>query len=714
MESMQQNFHSKTNPRWWEHEPLLMDETCPYTLPGISPGTNWQAMTDPAIEVDVITASGALQTHGLSFIEAHLTNQVCYFHSDQFKSHPFDYLARYLEKSRVAGYRTVVYFNTHAIKPAFGQEHPDWKQIRFDGSTIENLYGFETAFCVNSPWRDWVRAVCLDLCKYPIDGIFFDGPCLFANACYCGHCRTLYRARHNADMPPKEAGHPELRKLATFQAESIRGFFEHCNAAIKAVRPDVALYGNSAAKDEPYYIAGRNNRILVQGQDVLAAEGGFVYRQLYLMPVWRPGANAKYYQTQAQGKPTLVFNSPAHGPWRSYYQTDVELQLAMIQPPVHGSGVWMAGFTWFKDQPAFPPLAELFGYFSRRRDVYFGTESAARIAIVWPEDSINYYGKPRVLHGDFTQGGQAGETVGDIHQEFNGFYDALVKNHLPCDIVDEESVRREDIFKYDLLVLPNVGCTGAAFDGRLRDYVRRGGNVIASFETSLCDEDGKRGGDLGLGDVFGLRMLRTPLKPFPHFYFYRQPEHPDLFADIAPALLPAPLVSTEVELTTAEPVSPYSVKVKGWDGSEIRRSEYPAVALNRFGEGRAAYLAGTFGELYWTYQQRDIRLLLRNLFCALSRRDVLLENAPQTVELVHRRTKAPPSRDIVSLINYTGIGQRPFEAILPQEKLRLRIRTAGTTARALRAGQELRTTRDGEWLTVVLPKLEVFETVVVE
>jgi len=167
-------------------------------------------------------------------------------------------------------------------------------------------------------------------------------------------------------------------------------------------------------------------------------------------------------------------------------------------------------------------------FFSDNRDYYFNTRSMARVAIVWPEDSINFYAKPSVLHGDFTQGGQKGEKTGDINEEFNGFYDALLKAHIPCDIIDEESVRKEDIFKYDLLILPNVGCTGKEFDDRLKEFVREGGNVIASFETSICDECGNRGSDLSLSDLFGIKMLRTPLKPFPHFYFFRQENRKDL------------------------------------------------------------------------------------------------------------------------------------------------------------------------------------------
>lgn len=261
-----------------------------------------------------------------------------------------------------------------------------------------------------------------------------------------------------------------------------------------------------------------------------------------------------------------------------------------IQGPIHGSGVWFSSFNWFKEKPAFKQLALDYKFFLDKRDYYFNTKSKARVAIIWLEDSINFYSKPSVLHGDFTQGGKMGEKVGNISDEFNGFYDALIKSHILCDIIDEESVRSEDIFKYDLIILPNVACTDKDFNGRLREYVKQGGNVIAGFETSICDENGKRRESLGLEDLFGLRILRTPVKPYPHFYFFRQDDkYPDVFSDITVDMLPAPLISMEVELAGAEIISQYSVKFTGWDGSEIMPSEFPAITVHEYGKGRAVF-----------------------------------------------------------------------------------------------------------------------------
>lgn len=720
-----QNYVIAGTPGWWEKEPLLIYEVIMFTMPGYSVFSNWQQNADPAVEAGPVAAVHALQTHQTSVITGHLTNRFCYFKSPHFIENRRDYLAAYLDKSRAAGFRTIVYFNVHAVKPEFGADRPEWRQVRFDGTPLDDIYGVETSFCVNSPWRDWVRDVCLDLCKYPIDGIFFDGPCLFANCCYCAHCRKLYMETIGKEMPPKEAGHPETRDLARFQAESLRRFLEHSNKAIKSVRPDVLLYCNAGPREEPYYLIGRNNRVLIQSQDVLGAEGGFVYDELSGQPAWRVGSNAKYYQTQAAGKPTVVFVSPSHYPWISSYQTDAELELAFAQAPVHGSGVWFFGFPWFPERPAFKKIAASYKFFSDHRDVYYGTRSLARAAIVWPADALNCYKNP----ADSPEARGSREPTGNINDEFNGFYDALIKNHTPCDILDEESLRREDIGRYSLLILPNAACTGKEANNRLREYVKAGGNIIATFETSICDDSGGRQTDFGLADLFGVRLLRSPVKPYPHFYFYRRDGWTDVFSGIQAELLPAPRVSCEIALSGAKEVSPYSIKFKGWDGSEIVPSEFPAVTVNEFGKGRAIYLAGPFGEHYWKYKQLEIRLLLGNLCRWLLPPIIALDGAPETIELVHRQTA--DGREIISLINYSGGLTRPFEAIEPVTGIIVKIKKDGgggfgvrsgpvapvperPRATALKLGRALEVVRERDELTVRLPRLEAFETIVLE
>lgn len=89
-----------------------------------------------------------------------------------------------------------------------------------------------------------------------------------------------------------------------------------------------------------------------------------------------------------------------------------------------------------------------------------------------------------------------------------------------------------------------------------------------------------------------------------------------------------------------------------------------------------------------------------------------MENAPETVEVVHRETA--DSREVVTLINYSGGLTRPFESIEPRENIILKVKTARTRAKALKLGRPLESRRVGDWLAVQIPRLEIFETLGLE
>ncbi len=432
----------------------------------------WQQLAagaDPAAEAGDVAAARALQTHQTSIIPGHLTNRFCYFRSPRFKENRRDYLAAYLEKSRAAGFRTIVYFNVHAVKPEFGADRPDWRQVRFDGRPLDDIYGIETSFCVNSPWRDWVRDVCLDLCRYPIDGIFFDSV-PFRQLLLLRPGRKLYQQAHGREMPPKEAGHPEIGDLASFQSESLRRFLEHSNLAIKSVRPDVLLYCNAGPREEPYYLIGRNNRVLIKGQDILAAEGGFVYGELSGQPPWRVGSNAST-SSAGGGKPTGICHCRpptvlgerhrARPSWRS-----------PVQGSVHGSGGLLRGVSTGSRTAGFRRIAATSAYFSGgNRDTLLRDgghwRDPHRLA---PTRSIST-GVP------LEPGSPGVEATGSINDE-STLLRCLDQEPRPC-TTDEESLRATTS-TYSLLILPTPPARETAGQAA---RVRGRADALASFES---------------------------------------------------------------------------------------------------------------------------------------------------------------------------------------------------------------------------------------
>jgi hypothetical protein len=94
---------------------------------------------------------------------------------------------------------------------------------------------------------------------------------------------------------------------------------------------------------------------------------------------------------------------------------------------------------------------------------------------------------------------------GALKQEYvNGIYYALLEGRFAFDFVHEDRMQPEQLRKYRALILPNTALLSDEQCRQLRDYVKAGGSLLATFETSMYDERNLRRGDFGLADVFGI------------------------------------------------------------------------------------------------------------------------------------------------------------------------------------------------------------------
>lgn len=170
---------------------------------------------------------------------------------------------------------------------------------------------------------------------------------------------------------------------------------------------------------------------------------------------------------------------------------------------------------------------------------------------------------------------QQGETPERNYSDYlRWICDSLYRLNVEYDIISDEE---RDFSAYDLLVLP---CLYAASDELLSavaEYVKKGGHLLASFRTGFADEllkirQGRQ--PYGLTDCLGV-----------HYDRFTKPGGASLTAE-AFSLHGRCLDWIELlELDGARAVCSY--RHPAWDG-------IPAVTLNRFGEGRSAYLGCYF------------------------------------------------------------------------------------------------------------------------
>ena len=88
------------------------------------------------------------------------------------------------------------------------------------------------------------------------------------------------------------------------------------------------------------------------------------------------------------------------------------------------------------------------------------------------------------------------------------FYRALYELNLECDVLYD---RETDWSGYDLIVFPELYCCSDGMIGRVRDFVARGGSVLAGFRSFFADEHLKIRHDRqphGLTEVFGMHYSR--------------------------------------------------------------------------------------------------------------------------------------------------------------------------------------------------------------
>ena len=687
-----------TGEKWWEKEPLRIVEL--------------EQGYEDAEKADLLNDLGANMEHlvrfsetspGTSFLDAH--------NLFAGKKITFSSLKEYLTEAHKKNIRVVIYFNVHAIEISYARQHPEWQQIKTDGKPIEDVYSVDSSFCINSPWREEVFQTLRKLASYDIDGIFYDGPIFFSATCYCDHCRKLYNEKYSSVLPSKtelsvRRDDVNWSKLLEFQSDSIARFLRDSNRILKAANPQILFYmnGNTLA---PSWPTGRDNRKIITESDILGAEGGFLYGEL-TEPIYKPGAVAKLLETQAGGKPTVVFDAAKQGPWTFSKLPAGEISILYSQTITYQGNVWLAISIKPSLHKKEMDVIRKYNRFIKDNPAPFNrTGSLSRIALLWPQEAGNFYSGSSVPLTDFTREMKA-EQAGNLEEEFYGFYDGLSREHFPFDVIDEEALNN-DLTKYDLLILPNATCLKKEAAERIRDFVKNGGNIISSFETSFYTGSGKKLQDPLLSDLFGIKDAGDVFGPLAWDYVTPGDNGNFSLKEINQQYINAPAFGLKVK--TASKVPLYFCKpLPGSYSGSPELSDFPFIIDNSYGKGKSIYMAGTFGGSLYKYHFPEYYQLLSNLVYGLSKPMVRLENVPSSVEVALRRGT---NSVFLYLINFTSEMKRPIQRIIPCHDLKIELLLDENvkSVNALWLGKNIDFRSGEKSVSFVLPVIEDYEVI---
>jgi beta-galactosidase GanA len=346
-------------------------------------------------------------------------------------------------------------------------------------------------------------------------------------------------------------------------------------------------------------------------------------------------------------------------------------------------------------------------FIKRNPDPFLNTGSVAKIALLWPQQASNYYKGSSVPLTDFTKAMSA-EKGGNLSEEFYGFYDGLSRNHFPFDVLDEEALEN-NLGKYDLIILPNVPCFTKEAANKIKDFVRDGGNIVATFETSLYNENGEKLKDFQLKDVFGLENAGDVFGPLNYDYVSVKDQGNFSLRGIKQKNTYAPTFGLKLKAQAKAKVPVFFCKpLAGSYAGKPEATDTPFIIENNYGKGRSVYFAGTFGGSLDKFHFPEYYQIVFNLVSGLSEPVVKLEDAPSSIEVNVRRKG---NSIFLYLINFTSDMRRPIQEIISCRniKIRLFMKEKVKSIKALWIEKNLEFAQKGDSISFALPVIEDYE-----
>jgi len=206
-----------------------------------------------------------------------------------------------------------------------------------------------------------------------------------------------------------------------------------------------------------------------------------------------------------------------------------------------------------------------------------------KIAILYSERSAD------IFHARY-RGSHAGESA--YFGNARDIYCGMTKRHVQFDTIWAETMTTKKIAKYKVLILMNTGAMTPGEIDLLREWVKAGGVLIASGQTTICDRWGRYREDYALSDVMGVRYRGESLQK----------------------MKTAITITAEDEVLGELPVGQklsYDAG-RGRDVAEVTTGKVlakwdkgdPAIVLNKYGKGKCVFIGARYFRFLGTHQGR--------------------------------------------------------------------------------------------------------------
>lgn len=610
------------------------------------------------------------------------------------------------------------------------RQHPEWASRDVAGKP--NYWnGPDHHFCActsNDDFRRAMRNAIGEIVRnYPVDCVYLDGPSWYRD-CYCTHCREKYQLMHGEGFGDAlsfdDGTQPKYNRMRDkWIYEALREVREELDTR----KPKVALLFNMFMEYMPNHRTG-----LPEASWELTQGGNTI-------EVHRPGSFWEMYQSvllgESLGQVSMGYLPP--GPYETLrtFASD-ELKVLGSAYMMHGATPLLGTVsTYLFDASAGETLRGIVEKMHTHREVYYHSTPVHEVAMIYSRTSAENF---------------AGYDTSHIAQSFGGMFRLMLNAHVPFEAMFDTMVSCDTLKQYRAVVAPFCESLPAKAVDAIRRYVREGGTLLATGRCSLADETGRRGENFQLADVLGVDFVS--FKPQDA---YRPREYRQMAGRYGYSLIPeaylrvtddslAKVIESNNRLIPVSDAVTGVPEAKRWidycivkahaqtrvladlylpSGGAMGKepnlplAQTPGITVNHFGDGRAIYVACPIETHYERRRLAETRRLVACLLDTLLERRLVELDAPAGV-IMHLAQGS--GRRYLHLLNYCGTmhddGQA-VEEILPVFDLKVRLWRgdfSGCRVSRLSDGSPVELRESGNMLEFAVPRLDVFETFVIE
>ncbi|GAB3919150.1 alpha-amylase family protein [Larkinella terrae] len=602
-----------------------------------------------------IHADGALLSAG--GVVAFYPTQIPLQHRSDFLGNS-DTLGYLVEGCRKQGMKIMLRTDPHAARQNVYDAHPDWIAVLADGQKRRHWANPDLwVTCALGPYNfEFMTQVTGEIMqRFQPEGIF-SNRWAGHDICYCEHCQRNFKAAAGLALPAKiDKLDLTYRKWTEWRMKRLRELWSVWDAEIRKHRAASRFIPNGFPDK---VVTGKEADLFFADQQ--ARRG--------LTAPWSNGKGAKELRSTLGLKPLIgIFSVGIEEEfrWKDSVQSDAEIRIWVAEGTANGMRPCFVKFGGdIYDKRWMEAVAKVYEGYHKNEKYLRNTAPMARVGVVYSEQTDrNYGGKPwQQKSGD----------------HLDGMYHALVESRIPFDMVNDRLLTPDDLKRFKLLILPNVAALSTAQCQQIQAFVDSGGSVVATFETSLYDEEGQQRPDFGLAGLFGVSYDQKVEGPLRNSYLHLRNNIKNSQTqlilkglDDTPRIINA-IYKVNVKPTTSFP-SPITL-IPTYPDLPME-DVYPRVAetdtrelyLRQVGKGRVAYIPGDLDRSFWQLLNTDHGQLLSNVIhWALDEEPVAAVTGPGVIDVSVWRQEKSMTVHLVNLTNPMMM-KGPFRELIPVE-----------------------------------------------